>query len=149
MSQYQIKIAQGLTNNPGGADVRRWVFMEEQGFQNEFDHIDDIAYHAVVFDKDLPIATGRIFVAEGDPPERYHFGRIAVVKEYRGQGLGRTVMDALMDQAIKLGGKTGVLSAQTQAEGFYRTLGFVSFGPVYNDEHCPHIDMEISLGRRL
>lgn len=39
--------------------IRREVFMEEQGFQNEFDDIDSMATHLVLFDGDTPAAVWR------------------------------------------------------------------------------------------
>ena len=33
-------------------------------------------------------------------------------------------------------------SAQVQAAGFYKKLGYVQVGDEYLDEHCPHVNME-------
>ena len=41
--------------------IRESVFMKEQGFENEFDEIDDIAIHIVLYDNKNPVATCRIF----------------------------------------------------------------------------------------
>lgn len=40
------------------------------------------------------------------------------------------------------GAKKVALSAQVQAAGFYKKLGYVQVGEEYLDEHCPHVDME-------
>lgn len=42
-------------------DIRREVFIDEQGFKNEFDDIDITAIHLVCYDKEKPIGTARIF----------------------------------------------------------------------------------------
>lgn len=58
-------------------DIRIEVFMKEQGFENEFDDIDNISFHIVVFDEEKPIGTCRFF-KEND---HYTIGRVAVLKE--------------------------------------------------------------------
>ena len=59
MDNYTIKIAKGLANNADARLIRQQVFVEEQGFVNEFDDIDAKAYHAVIYTGGYPIATGR------------------------------------------------------------------------------------------
>ena len=66
--------------------IRRAVFMEEQGFQEEFDEIDGQAGHLVMFDGALPVATCRFYRKEGTVS--YIIGRVAVIPEYRGRNLG-------------------------------------------------------------
>ena len=67
--------------NEGCAAVRKAVFMEEQGFQQEFDDVDDRAYHVLIQDGERPVATGRLFTEDG---ETYLIGRVAVLSAYRG-----------------------------------------------------------------
>ena len=43
------------------ARIRKEVFVEEQGFQKEFDEIDPIALHVVLYRDGEPAATGRLF----------------------------------------------------------------------------------------
>lgn len=65
------------TNLPQEAkEIRIEVFMKEQGFENEFDDIDDISHHIVVFDNQKPIGTCRFF-KEND---HYTIGRVAVLR---------------------------------------------------------------------
>ena len=51
--------------------IRIAVFMQEQGFTEEFDIIDEVATHFVLFDGPIPVATCRIWL-DGDG---YHVGR--------------------------------------------------------------------------
>lgn len=51
--------------------IRTAVFIKEQGFNNEFDKIDENCLHIVLYDDDKPIATARYF-SEG---HNYHIGR--------------------------------------------------------------------------
>lgn len=60
MDGYIIKIAKGLANNADARLIRQQVFVEEQGFVNEFDDIDHEAYHAVIYTGGYPIATGKM-----------------------------------------------------------------------------------------
>ena len=42
-------------------NIRRNVFMSEQGYKNEFDEIDDRALHIVIYNNEKPVATCRIY----------------------------------------------------------------------------------------
>lgn len=64
--------------------IRQTVFVEEQGFREEFDTIDNTAVHAVGFIDGSPVATGRIFPAEENGT--YYLGRLAVLKDFRKGG---------------------------------------------------------------
>lgn len=134
-----VKIVYGLENNPDAKIVRQAVFVEEQGFQNEFDEIDGRAWHVVLYEDGVPAATGRTF-PKGDGGV-YLIGRVAVQKAYRGRGLGEKVVRELEKKLKELGAGRAELSAQLQAQGFYEKLGYRPFGRVYHDEHCPHIAM--------
>ena len=119
--------------------VRILVFVEEQGFVDEFDEIDAVATHFVAYDGDHPIGTCRLFWDE--TKKRYTIGRLAVVKEYRGRSLGRRLLASVEEETKKLGGEALYLHAQCRAEGFYQKAGYTSFGPVEPEEGCPHIWM--------
>ena len=65
--------------------IRQKVFVEEQGFMDEFDDADASARHLVALDDGKPVGTCRFFhMADG----AYIIGRIAVVAECRGKGIG-------------------------------------------------------------
>lgn len=121
-------------------EIRIAVFMEEQGFEDEFDEIDAIAKHAVLFVEGKPAATGRLY--PGKEAGTYIVGRIAVVKEQRKHKLGAKVVEALENEIWNLGGKKVELSAQCVAKGFYEKQGYHCVGEIYMDEHCEHIKME-------
>lgn len=132
-----VKKSFGLSDFADAKILRQTVFVEEQGFQNEFDDVDSHAFHVVLYEGEMPIATGRTFL-EGD---FWHIGRIAVLKPYRGRQLGKSVMSALEEIIAENGGKRITLSAQLQAQGFYARLGYSPEGEPYPDEHCLHIAM--------
>ncbi len=120
--------------------IRTDVFMTEQGFDNEFDNLDEKSLHVVILDGATPIATARAYNNDGET--LYHIGRVAVNKSYRNKGLGNIVMAAIEEELLAMGVKEVVLSAQCTVEGFYKKRGYCSYGEVYLDEHCPHIDMK-------
>lgn len=123
--------------------VRQKVFIEEQGFSHEFDEIDEIAHHLLFLDDETPVATARLFLYQGE----WHAGRVCVLKEYRGQGIGAFLMKECIRKAAELGqSRILSVSAQLQARPFYESLGFSAEGEPYLDEHCPHIRMIFPLG---
>ena len=122
-------------------EIRRAVFMEEQGFQNEFDEIDKTASHIVLFDEeDKPIATCRVFWNEA--MDSYTLGRLAVVKAYRGKNIGSVTVKEAEKYVQKKGGKSLILHAQCRASAFYNKLGFTEFGSIEDEEGCPHVWMK-------
>lgn len=136
----QVKVFHTLPD--AAREIRRKVFTEEQGFQNEFDPIDKVAAHLVLLG-DEPIGTCRVFFDE----ERNCciLGRLAVLKAYRGQGIGRILVSHAQAYARELGGKVLRLHAQCRITPFYEKLGFSPFGEIDYEEDCPHIWMEKKL----
>lgn len=116
--------------------IRITVFVEEQGFKEEFDTFDNISTHLVMFDNDKPVATGRFYF--DDEKQEYLIGRLAVLKEYRGKGLGRDIINEAEQLIKKNGGKSVSLHSQCQAQKFYERLGYTPFGEKDFDESCPH-----------
>jgi len=51
--------------------IRKAVFVEEQGFHNEFDRTDDASLHIVAYDGDEPVGVCRVF------PTRARHGPLA------------------------------------------------------------------------
>lgn len=124
-------------------EIRTTVFIEEQGFEDEFDEIDGRSIHALLFKDEKAVATARMFTDDGG--KSYHIGRVAVLKEYRKYHLGSEVMNEMIKKAKELSAEKIVLSAQCRVKDFYKKLGFGEVGDVYYDEYCPHILMEMEL----
>lgn len=118
--------------------IREEVFVKEQGFQEEFDSLDNESYHVLISYNNKSAATARFYKQNNS----YIVGRFAVMKEYRNAGLGSILMKEVEQKIKELGGKKIELSAQKQAEGFYKSLGYISSGEIYYDQHAPHIHME-------
>ena len=102
--------------------LREDVFIHEQGFQNEFDEIDQSARHVICWENDRAVGTCRFFPAE--ETGTYYIGRMAVAKDHRHQQLGTLILEAAEAAIKKLGGKKIMLSAQVRAQNFYLRSGY-------------------------
>lgn len=123
--------------------IRITVFVEEQGFKEEFDTDDNISTHLVMFDGDKPVATGRFYFDISK--QEYMIGRLAVLKEYRGQGLGGEIVKEAERLIRAKGGTSAFLHSQCRAQSFYEKLGYEAFGESDFDEDCPHQWMKKAL----
>lgn len=127
-------------------NIRFTVFCNEQGVEksHEIDEYDatNMAKHLALYKDGKAVATSRFFKESDDV---WHAGRIAVLKEYRGMGLGRIVLEYAESEMKKLGAKAITISAQTQAQGFYESLGYKAYGDIYPEENIPHIAMKKEL----
>ena len=122
--------------------IRTKVFIEEQGFENELDEIDDYAIHIVLYDNKIPIATCRVFKDETEENNTYILGRLAVKKEYRGRRIGTEMLKEAEKIVLQNNGSTLKLHAQCRAKQFYAISGYTEYGKVEYDEGCPHIWMK-------
>ena len=118
--------------------IRKAVFVEEQGFHNEFDRTDDASLHIVAYDGDKPVGVCRIFPDRG---KTWTLGRLAVLKPYRGQHLGANLVAKAEETARSHGADRLTLHAQERVEGFYKSLGYRDMGIHDQDEGCPHMWM--------
>lgn len=123
--------------------IRTKVFMEEQGFQNEFDEKDSISIHIVLFDLLNPVATCRIYHSE--ERQCYVIGRIAVLKAYRGKSVGNELLRVAEKEILNRNRDIAELSAQVRAVAFYEKNGYFSLGDIHIDEGCPHVWMRKEL----
>lgn len=119
--------------------VRRRVFVEEQGVDEsvEMDGNDEAATH-VVFVDDEPVATARVRFPD---PSTAKIERVAVLPPYRGDGVGRRVMNAAESAAVDGGATVAVLHAQVSVRDFYAGLGYESVGGQFEEAGIPHVEM--------
>ncbi|MGH8765821.1 MAG: GNAT family N-acetyltransferase [Burkholderiales bacterium] len=123
------------------APIRMQVFVEEQRVPAdiELDEHDAQSIHAIAYDaRGGAIATGRLLL-DG------HIGRMAVLKQWRGRGVGGSLLEKLIDRARQRGDGVVVLSAQTHALAFYRSHGFVEEGEAYAEAGIMHQQMRRTL----
>ncbi len=117
--------------------IRLTVFVNEQRVPEELELDDDDpdAWHALLFKDGQAIATGRL-LGNGK------IGRLAVLKNYRGLGMGTALIKSLIEFGQQQGIGQFYLHAQTTAIGFYEGLGFKANGPVFNEAGIEHIKMQ-------
>ena len=75
-------------------------------------------------------------------------GRMAVLTEWRGRGVGSALVDALLEVAGDRGRSRVHLAAQTHAIEFYAKQGFQVVGEVFLEAGIPHCAMYCDLPRR-
>ena len=125
--------------------IREDVFIKEQGFESEYDNIDNIATHLVLFDLDTPVATCRVFAA--DTEGVYILGRLAVKKEWRGKGVGSLMLKQAEEYIASVGGIALTLHSQLHAQDFYQKCGYAPYGKIEYEQDCPHIWMRKDIKR--
>jgi len=126
---------------PVAAPIRERVFVTEQGVPREIelDEWDERCDHALAYDAaGRAVGTGRL-LPDG------HIGRMAVLREARGAGVGSAILAALVERARERGLKRVLLSAQTHAVPFYSRHGFTAFGREFIDAGIAHIAMARNL----
>ncbi|MCX7149391.1 MAG: GNAT family N-acetyltransferase [Rhodocyclales bacterium] len=121
--------------------MRETVFVEEQKVPTEIecDEHDAVSCHVIAKSSDgNAIGTGRL-LPDG------HVGRMAVLAGWRGTGVGRALLECLLEEAGRSGQRHLVLNAQTHACGFYRCFGFVEDGPEFMEAGIQHQTMVRSI----
>src|ERR1700740_1672451 len=130
--------------------IRRRVFIEEQHVPEEIelDADDARAIHALALEgaspasPERPGGCGRML----EHGEYVKIGRMAVLAERRGTGVGRRVLEFLIEHARQRGFRRAVLDAQMHAEGFYLKQRFIPIGEVFEEAGIMHRRMERALG---
>ena len=118
---------------PLASPIRFEVFVREQRVpaEIELDAQDAVSVHAVSFIENKAVATGRL-LPDGN------IGRMAVLKAWRGRGVGGQMLARLIEAARQRGDRQVALSAQVHAVGFYRSHGFRPVGEVYQEAGIDH-----------
>lgn len=122
--------------------IRKEVFVKEQNvpFDEEFDEFDtlnELAEHILVYYNEQPVGTGRVRWVDG-------YGkleRICILAPYRKFGLGKVIIGALEEIAKEKGLSQVKLHGQTHAEGFYEKLGYQTSSSVFMEAGIPHVVM--------
>lgn len=125
--------------------IREQVFVQEQGVPRELelDALDAVAVHFLLRNDQTgePLATARL-LNKGNAAK---IGRVAVMSQARGQGVGRELMLAVLAEAQRRGFSEAVLDAQIAVLPFYLRLGFVAEGPEFLDANILHRTMRLRL----
>lgn len=122
-------------------EVRTAVFVEEQNVPVEldFDGLDGSCQHVLAVAPDgRAVGTARML-------DDGHIGRMAVLQDWRGRGVGTRMLEALLARAVGMGLRRVLLHSQDHAAPFYERLGFVKVGDCFMDAGIPHYRMDKNL----
>ena len=121
--------------------IREKVFIEEQKVkpQFEWDGLDEDAIHFLAYKHEKAVGCARSLVIKN----HMQLGRMAVLKEYRNNGIGsflieKAITTAKLNQLSKIS-----ISAQCHAIDFYKKFGFEVTSEIYLDAGISHQDMEL------
>lgn len=141
-------------NKEDAYEVRHRVFVDEQGFVEEFDAIDEDPrmIHLTLYLDGKLAGCARLFPSDIEPKidaeqGLWVLGRFAIFPEYRKYGLGTKLLRASEEEAIRHGAACAVLHAQCRVTPFYEKSGYVAFGPIEFEEHVEHQWMKKDLTR--
>lgn len=131
---YTIRTTRWEEDQERLKQVREKVFVEEQQvpLELEWDGEDAEAIHLLALDTNLhPIGTARLLPSG-------QIGRMAVIKEWRKQGVGSALLEQLLTEAKQVNYPELFLNAQLSALPFYEQLGFHAEGEVFHEAGIPH-----------
>jgi predicted GNAT family N-acyltransferase len=135
---FTIRVADWASDDEALRLIRFAVFVLEQKVPEslEWDGLDEACEHAIAEDAShAPIGCGRL-LPDG------HIGRLAVLREWRGSGVGSALLERLVTLARTRGHARLLLNAQTHAIPFYARHGFAVTGEPFDEAGIPHIVME-------
>lgn len=139
---FLVRPARWQADEAAIARVRRAVFIEEQGVPEalEWESWDgDCAWFVAEDGGNTIVGIGRL-----SPEGRV--GRMAVLPEWRGRGVGSALLVAALTEARGRRQRRVELSAQSRAVPFYERHGFSAIGDEYLDAGIPHRTMTLELG---
>ena len=118
--------------------ARQEIFLVEQKIIcREFDGVDYDSLHCYLEQKGTVIAYLRAYLSDDG---MIHIGRVLTLEH--GKGLGRELMEKSYPEIRRVFGDLPfTLHAQTQAEGFYEKMGFVTVSDEFLEEGIPHVTM--------
>lgn len=138
----RIDIVQGDWNTLGSeaGQIRRIVFIDEQQVsqEEEWDGLDPGCLHFLAYSNGRPVGTARL-LPDG------HIGRVAVLADQRGNGVGQALMVAAIEAARTQRLEQVELAAQTHALAFYERLGFQACGEAFIEAGISHRNMKLTL----
>ena len=124
--------------------IREKVFIQEQGVpeEMELDGLDPTSKHALAYQGKLCVGTGRLVHLDNHHAQ---IGRMAVLSDFRNQGVGKAILRHLIALAQAEGVLTLMLHSQVSVIPFYAKLGFIAQGPTYEEAGIPHRNMMLLL----
>ncbi len=122
--------------------LRSEIFVVEQTcIYQDIDRLDYNYFHVLgKNENDQLISYAR--VSPSDENENVKIGRVVVDNNFRGQDLGKELMEKTMELVVEsFNVKSFSLSGQYHLKKFYNDLGFIEKGEQYLEDGIPHIYM--------
>jgi predicted GNAT family N-acyltransferase len=118
-------------------EVRHRVFVSEQQVAEELeqDGLDPECIHFIAKLKTFIVGTGRLREID---PGTVKIERMAVLAEFRNRGIGRKLLDSMLDYAREEGYRKSTLHAQKNAINFYKRADFILVGKEFKEAGIPH-----------
>ena len=122
--------------------IRTKVFCEEQKISKEieFDNLDHLCGHFLIFDHKKAIATARV---RQKGKNVLKIERVAVLLEFRRLRVGSILIKNIIKHYKNLDNKKSIfLHSQVAVADFYKSLNFISYGDEFFEDDIPHIAMK-------
>ncbi len=140
-ADYTVEPANWTADSADLRRVRDAVFVIEQAVpeDEEWDELDAVSQHVIARDPaGQPIGTGRL-------TPKGTIGRMAVVRDWRGRGVGDSILRVLLELARTRHFKTIEIHAQSHAQAFYERAGFEAYGEEFEECGILHRHMRIAI----
>ncbi|MEQ9236231.1 MAG: GNAT family N-acetyltransferase [Coleofasciculus sp. E2-BRE-01] len=120
--------------------VRRSVFHIEQGVDPslDLDGKDETADHILAYVENQAVGTVRVRYLDHQTAK---IERLAVLSEFRGQGIGKRLMQEALNIAANKQINTVVIHAQDYVKSLYLKLGFLPEGELFEEAGISHVKM--------
>lgn len=141
MDNLSYKIVVSDRELEGAFEVRKQVFVEEQGIPEdlELDELDMEAMHMVVKDGEGIVGTARVLFLAASQAK---LERMAILKPFRRRGIGKGIISFLDEEFKNRGTAQVVLHAQCSAVNFYKSCGFEESGSPFWEAGIKHVKMQ-------
>ncbi|MBI3035577.1 GNAT family N-acetyltransferase [Candidatus Woesearchaeota archaeon] len=139
MNNIKVRLAKNKKELMMVFKIRKIVFIKEQNVSKniERDEFDKTAKHFALYYKNRPVGCARIRFIN----RKAKLERIAVLKEYRGKGFGKIIVDYLIKYCKKKKMKKIFMNAQYYLKDYYKKLGFKPKGIIFEEAGIKHIKM--------
>lgn len=135
----EVKQVQSTQERKSIFDIRREVFVVEQKVseEEEYDQYETSSTHFIAFSNGHPAGTCRV----RNTDKGVKLERFAVLKEYRGKGIGQELVEKALEYSAK--SVNIYLHAQIQVVEFYAKFGFVKVGEMFEEAGIKHYKMKL------
>ncbi|WP_198264840.1 GNAT family N-acetyltransferase [sulfur-oxidizing endosymbiont of Gigantopelta aegis] len=125
--------------------IRETVFIQEQKVpvKLEWDGLDEQALHIIAIEENNQQAIGSARILFTD--SHAHIGRMAVLSDWRGQGIGSQILQCCIEQCRKKQVQKIILNAQVYVMEFYTQADFKITSDEFLDAGIAHREMTLAL----